>query len=219
MPKRKAKAIESSSFSHEMNESVSDYPTTRPKSSRWKNSLIIAIVVIAALAFKFKNLFIVATVDGKPITRLALERELNSKYSAQTLDNLISEQIILSQARNKGITVDQKDVDAKIKEIDSRLKGKISLNDALKAQGLTPDSFRKQVEIQLTIDKLFDKEASISDKEVEDYIAQNKASLTTATDPAKLRADVYANLRQQKIGDLFDKWFADIKQKVKVVKF
>lgn len=184
-----------------------------------RNLLIIAVLILALLLFKFKNLFVVASVNGKLISRWQLEKELNSKYAAQTLDNLISEQIILSQASQKGISVSSSDIDTNIKQIESRLKGKMSLNNALAAQGMTLDSFRKQVEIQLTIDKMFDKDASVSDKEIDEFITQNKSTLPVSTDPAQLRAQVLTNLRQQKVGDLFDKWFADAKQKAKVVKY
>lgn len=188
-------------------------------SSMWKYIIILLVVVLAVLAFKFKNLFIVATVDGQPITRIEYEKELNSKYGAQVLDNIISEKMILSKAREKGITINQSEIDAKIKEIEDRLKGKISLDEALKAQGLTKDTFQQQIEIQMTIDKMFDKEASVSEKDIDDYISQNKQSLPESTDPAALRVDVRNNLKQQKIGELFDKWFADVKKNSKVQKY
>lgn len=188
-------------------------------SNRVRNIVTIVLIILLVIAFKFKNLIIVASVNGKPITRWQLEQELNSKYGAQTLDNLVGEQIILSEAHKKGVFVSDAEIASKIQEIENRIKGKILLDDALKSQGLNRDSFRKQVEIQLTIDKMFDKEASVSDKDVNDYIEQNQASFSQATDTAKLKSDVYQNLRQQKIGDLFDKWFAGAKKDAKVVKY
>lgn len=206
-------------------ENVVDMPETSltPARSTSNSSLrryiiIIVLVILALLAFRFKNLFIVATVNGKPITRLAFEKELNSKFGEQTLENMISEQIILSEAKNKGVTVEKADVDNKVKEIEERLKGQIALDDALKAQGLTKESFEKQLEVQLIIDKMFDKEATISDKEIDEYLSQNQEALASSTDPAKLREDIYQTLKQQKVGDLFDKWFTEAKQKANIVK-
>lgn len=216
MPKKLKKAKQNDSLGAEL---PKEYIPPKPRSNLGRNLLIIVIILLILAAVKYKNLFVVASVDGKFITRWQLEQELNNKYGAQTLDNLISEQVILSSAAQKGITIPPSDIDNQIKIIESRLSGKITLADALKAQGLTQDDFRKQVEIQLTIDKMFDKEASVSDKEIEDYMTQNKDSLPQASDPAQLRSQVIANLKQQKIGDLFDKWFADAKQKAKVVKY
>jgi len=191
----------------------------RPSWLRYLPLLIILVVILALFAVKYKNLFIVATVNGDPISRLTLEQELNSKYADQTLDSLISEKIILSEAQKKGVTVSQKEIDNRIKEIEDRLKGQISLDDALKAQGFTRDSFQKQLEIQLTIDKMFDSEATVSEKEIDDYLAQNPDMVTSSTDPAKLRTDVKDSLKQQKIGDLFDAWFTQIKSKANVNKW
>lgn len=224
MAKRKTnKSTRVEKITHE--ENVVDMPETSltPARSSSNSSLrryiiIIVLVILALLAFRFKNLFIVATVNGKPITRLAFEKELNSKFGDQTLENMISEQIILSEAKNKGVSVEKADVDSKVKEIEERLKGQIALDDALKAQGLTKESFEKQLEVQLIIDKMFDKEATISDKEIDEYLSQNQEALASSTDPAKLREDIYQTLKQQKVGDLFDKWFTEAKQKANIVK-
>lgn len=224
MAKRKTnKSTKVEKITHE--ENVVDMPETSLTTTRSTSNsslrryiIIIVLVILALLAFRFKNLFIVATVNGKPITRLAFEKELNSKFGEQTLENMISEQIILSEAKNKGVTVEKADVDSKVKEIEERLKGQIALDEALKAQGLTKESFEKQLEVQLIIDKMFDKEATISDKEIDEYLSQNQEALASSTDPAKLREDIYQTLKQQKVGDLFDKWFTEAKQKANIVK-
>ena len=184
-----------------------------------RNILIILLVALILIALKFKNLFIVATVNGKPIDRLSFEQELNNKYGQQTLENMISEQVILSEAEKRNIKVEKDEVDKKIKEIEDRLKGQVSLDEALLAQGLTRESFRKQLEIQIVIDKMFAKDAKITDKEIDEYLAQNQETLASSTDTAKLRTDVKEMLLQQKVGDLFDKWFTEAKKKANVVKF
>ena len=197
-----------------------DYPEpSSPRSQLVRNILIILLVAFVLLALKFKNLFIVATVNGTPITRLNFEQELNNKYGQQTLENMISEQVILSEAQKRNIKVGKDEVDKKIKEIEDRLKGQVSLDEALQAQGLTRESFRKQLEIQIIIDKMFGKDAKVTDKEIDEYLAQNQETLSSSTDPAKLRADVKEMLTQQKVGDLFDKWFTEAKKKANVVKF
>lgn len=225
MPKKRSKRVSPKSLSAKTapalveNMAAANRPSGTMTSSSWKKYLIIIILVLlAALVYKYKNLFVVASVNGKPISRLDLEKELNTKYGSQTLDNLISEQIILDGANKKGVTVSANDINKKIIDIENRLHGQAALNQALAAQGLSMDDFRKQVEIQLTINKLFDKEASVSDKEISDYISQNQSSLSS-TDPAQLKSEALAALQQQKVGDLFDKWFAQEKKQAQVVKF
>lgn len=184
-----------------------------------RNIVLIVILVIALLLWKFKGSFIAAMVNGQPISRWELNNQLSRKFGDQMLENLINERLILASARQKGVLVTNEDIDKKVKEIETRLAGQTSLSEALKAQGLTTEEFRHQLEIQLSIDKMFDKEASISTTDIEDYISKNSQVYKSATDGALVRQEVTDVLKQQKISDLFEKWFTDIKKSASVKKF
>lgn len=184
-----------------------------------KNILLIAILVIIALAWKFKGSFIVAMVNGQPISRWQLNDRLMKKFGDQTLDSVINEGLILAAARKKGISIKQEDVNNKIKQIENRLNGKMTLDDALKAQGLTRDDLHKELEIQLSIEKLFEKEATVSSNEIDDYMKKNSQSFKNATDPGLVNQEVKSMLLQQKTSDLFEKWFEDVRKNAKITKF
>jgi len=200
-----------------------NYPPSKPQTSRsfWskKTVLLIAVLVIFVLFWKFKNLLIVAMVNGQPISRWQLTDQLTKRFGDQMLDNIINERLILAATRQKGIFITNNEIDTQVKDVEKRLEGKMTLNDALKAQGLSKEDFRRQLEIQLSIDKLFDKEASVSAKEIDDYITQNSSTYKNATDPAAVKTEVRDILRQQKIADLFDAWFAQIRKDAKISKF
>lgn len=184
-----------------------------------KNLILIAILILIAVLWKFRSSFIVAMVNGQPISRWQLNDRLSKKFGDQTLDSIINERLILAAARQKGIFVKSEEIDSRVKQIEQRLQGQISLDDALKAQGLTKDDFRKELEIQLSIEKMFDKEATLSAGEVDDYIAKNSQAYKNATDPAQVQEEAKSVLRQQKINDLFEKWFDDIRKNAKITKF
>lgn len=184
-----------------------------------KTIALVVILLIFVLFWKFKNLLIVAVVDGQPIARWHLTDQLVKKFGDQMLDNIISERILAAELRKKGVFIAPTDVDNRIKDVEKRLDGKIALNDALKAQGMSMDDFKRQVEIQLSIDRLFDKEATVSTQEIDDYIAKNSATYKDATDPAALKDEVKSMLRQQKIADLFDTWYSEIRKNAKISKF
>lgn len=183
-----------------------------------KNIIIAVILILVVLVWKFKGYFIVATVNGQPISRFELNDELTNRFGTQTIDSMINERLIMGAARQKGIFISTEEINGRVKQIENRLQGQ-KLADALTAQGLTDSMFRHQLEVQLSIEKLFDKEATVSTKEIDDYISQNAAALKGATDTAALKTDVTANLKQQKISDLFDKWFTDVKKNASVKKF
>lgn len=184
-----------------------------------KNIIIIVLLILAILIWKFKGSFIVATVNGQPISRFELNNQLVRRFGDQTLDNMINERLILAAVRQKGIFISKEDIDTRVKQIEEKLKGSMSLPEALKAQGLTADEFRRQIEIQISINKLFDKEATVATSEVEEYISKNSQAYKTATDPVALREDIKNMLSQQKVGDLFNEWFTDIRNKANIKKF
>lgn len=215
MPKRKTsfakKTVNSSA--------VTDNLQSIPKRISKKNIILVVLLLVFALLWKFRANFIVAMVNGQPISRWQLNDQLVKKFGEQTLESIINERLILASARQKGIFVKSDEIDSRTKEIETRLNGKMSLDDALKAQGLTRDDFKRQLEIQLSIEKMFEKESTISAGEIEDYISNNNQAFKSSTNPAEVRAEVNSMLRQQKINDLFEKWFAEIQKSAKITKF
>lgn len=184
-----------------------------------KNIILLVILILVVVFWKFKGVFIAAMVNGQPISRWQLNNQLQKRFGDQVLDNIINERLILAGARQKGIFITADEIDKRVKEIEGRLKNQMSLNDALKAQGLSMEDFRQQIEIQLSIDKMFDKEATVSSEDVDNYLEKNSDYYKEATDPAKVKEDVLNILRQQKITELFDKWFSEIRESAKVQKY
>ncbi|MCL4339111.1 SurA N-terminal domain-containing protein [Patescibacteria group bacterium] len=185
----------------------------------WKHIILLVILIAGLLLWKFKSAFVVAVVNGQPISRWQLESDLVNKFGSQELDNLINERLILAAARQKGVFVTNNEIDDRIKQVETRLNGQISLADALKAQGMTMDDFKKQIEIQISIDRLFDNEATISAKEIDDYVASNEAAYKDATDPAQVKQDAQTALKQQKVADLFNTWFSNVRKNAQIQKF
>lgn len=212
MPRRKIKSVAKT-------ENITALTQKLPRRISYKNIILIVLFVLIALLWKFRSNFIVAMVNGQPISRWQLDDKLVKRFGDQTLDSIINERLILAAARQKGVFVKSEEIDARSKQIEARLAGKMSLDDALKAQGLTRDDFRQQLEIQISIEKLFDKEATVSSSEIEDYLSKNNQSFKDATDPAQVREEVTNILKQQKVNDLFEKWFADISKNAKITKF
>lgn len=188
------------------------------KKFSWRNIFLFSILVLGLLFWKFKGFFIVATVNGQPISKWQLHRELVKKFGNQVLENIINERLILSATRQQGIFVTEGEIKERIKSIEHRLVN-TSLDEALKLQGLTREDFKRQVEIQIAIEKLFDKEATVSTQEINDYLTKNREKYKSATNPAMLRLEVEGILRQQKITDLFEKWFTEVRKNAKVKKY
>lgn len=198
--------------------SVSEKPAFSARSQLLnpKNLIIIGLLVLVVVLWKFKGYFIAATINGAPISRFELNNQLTRRFGQQTLENLINERLILSAARQKGIFITSDEIAGRVKQVEERLAGQTTLVEALKAQGLTDSMFKRQIEIQISIEKMFEKDATVSAKDIDDYVKNNSAFYKESTDPAKVRTEVEANLKQQKISELFDPWFAEIRKNASV---
>ena len=67
--------------------------------------IIAAIIALGALAYIYKGLLIVATVNGSPISRLAIIQKLEKASGKNLLDSLITEKLVQNVAKIKGIVI------------------------------------------------------------------------------------------------------------------
>ena len=139
-----------------------------------KNLIIIGILFLVLVFWLLRKYYIVATVNGQPVSRFELNSRLNSQFSDSVLDQLINERLILGAARQEGIFITADEIESRVKKIEENLGGKMSLNEALSMQGLDTTTFRRQLELQLSIEKLFDKQTSVSSTDIEKYLENNK---------------------------------------------
>lgn len=181
-----------------------------------KNFYIILIIAgLLTLAIYKKDWFIAATVNSSPITNLELQIRLNQQFRTQTLNQLINEKIILNEAAKNKAIVTEAEVNKKISEIETSVGGAEGLDALLSQQGQTRQSIRQQIKLQLTIEKLYDKEATVSAEEVNQFVEQNSSQLR-ATDSAGQQKEAYDAIKNQKLSQIFSQKFQDLRQKAKI---
>lgn len=222
--KKKKRIIKMDEFStfktpDDVSENYLQGKSTRNSYLTKKNIILLVILLLIILVWKFKGYFVAALVNGQPISRFELNDRMTRQFGDQTLDNIINERLILSAARQKGVFITSDEIKTREKQIEGRLDGKMSLSEALSAQGMTEDMFKKQLEVQISLEKLFGKEATVSAKEIDDYISKNSQDYKSATDPAAVQEEVKSILVQQKSSELFDNWFSDIRKNADIKKF
>jgi hypothetical protein len=178
---------------------------------------ILVLVVLGMAAMRYKSLFVVAMVDGKPILRSELNSRLMAQYGSQALEGLIGERLIFENGQKQKITVADKEIEDRIVEIEKSLGG-MKLDEALKMQGMTRSDFVSRQKIQLTIDKMFSKDISVSAVEVDEYIKNNSMYLT-ATESAQKAIEAEKAVRNSKIEQKFMEWFNKAKEEAKVNRF
>lgn len=194
----------------------------------FKSSKTFYIVLIIAglllLAIYKKDWFIAATVNGSPVANLELQMRLNQGFRAQTLNQLINEKIILNEAVKNNVAVSDVEINKKIAEIETSVGGTQALDTLLSQQGQTRAAVRQQIKLQLTIEKLYAQEATVSAEEVTKFIAQNKQSLPSgdgkdqlsASESAKLEKEAYDAIKNQKLTQIFSQKFQELRTKAKI---
>jgi peptidyl-prolyl cis-trans isomerase SurA len=97
----------------------------------------------------------------------------------EILRSMIQEEIMLQRAEKLGLMATDADVDAKLNELRAPYTSE-EFQKQLNAKKMTVDDLKTQIRRQLSVDKLFNKEItariSISDKDVQEYYAANKAA-------------------------------------------
>lgn len=177
--------------------------------------IVIAVAVLAILGFYKKNWIIAASVNGSPITFLEVLGRLNQDFKTQALDQLINEKIILDEAKKKNVQVNRQEVGDKISEIEGQFGGAAGLNSILSQQGQTRKSLEEQIKIQLTMEKLYASEATVSSDEVDSFVKESSA-LLQSTDSAKQKEEAQNTLKQQKLSQIFAQKFQELKQQANI---
>lgn len=183
-----------------------------------KNLVIpVIIVIIVILLGVFKNQFIVATVNGQPITRLQLISQLEKKDGKTVLSSMVTEQLILQEAAKRKVTVSDKDVSAQIATIEKSVSSQgENLDTLLAQQNMTRSDLNGQIKIQLLLKKMVGSNITVSDKDISDYMDQNKDSMPAGTDQAALKTQVKQQLEQQKLNDAIQKFVSNLQSKAKI---
>lgn len=180
----------------------------------------LAVIILAGLIYFFRGFFVAATVNGEVIPRWTLNQKMEKQVGESTLNDLITKKLILQEMKKNGVAVTDEDVQAEIKKIEDALKEQgRTLGEALLTQGITREELDEQLRIQKMIEKLFEKDAVVSDEEVEKYLTDNADVLPTEEEPEVLRTQVKEQLRQQKLTEKFQAWLQELQTKATINRF
>jgi parvulin-like peptidyl-prolyl isomerase len=141
---------------------------------------------------------IVAVVNGDIVTEAELDIFMKmavmdqdhdlkiddpKELKKQSLDRLIEDRLILQEAKNKQLKVDDSQIEDRIRDIKRRAGSELAFEEALKNQGITLSDLRERLKNQFLIYSLIQKEvrnkAQVSPKEVTEYFEQHASDFVT----------------------------------------
>ncbi len=190
--------------------------------------IIAALVIIAliGLLVYYRRLFVVAIVNGQPITRLSYIQETEGVYlqdqrvtaGKQALNQLVTKTLLYQEAARRHMSVSDKEVNDEVANTRKMLeKQNQKLEEVLALQGDSLPAYEDRIRTQKLIKKLIGN-VTVSDKEVDDYIKQNEANLQGLTGD-DLKNQVKQTLESQKSNEKLQALIQSLQQKAKVTYF
>lgn len=180
--------------------------------------LFFVLIALVSIGYLFKEKFVAAIVNGKPILSYQLNQRLISTYGKETLENIIVEKLIKDEAKNKGVTVSQADIDSEIAKLEKSLGNGMKIEDALKLQGVTLAEFKDQLTLRLQVNKILEKEITVSSDEIDKYLKDN-AKTIVATSESERKDEAKQKLIEQKLSDRVQTWVSELLAKAKITRF
>lgn len=184
------------------------------KSSKTTYLIILGIGLLIFVVVK-RNWFIAASVNNSPISNIELQQRLNDQYRSQVLNRMITEKIILDEAKKNAVIVRSNEIDKRFNDVANSFGGVTALEGLLAQDGQTVDGFKNQVKLQLVVEKLYEKEATISAEELNQFLTQSKDQLQS-TDSAEQTKEALDILKQQKISKIFNDKFPQLKSAAQI---
>jgi hypothetical protein len=159
---------------------------------------LLILVLIFILAFLLRPFFVAATVNGSPISRLAVIHKLEKASGKDVLNAMITQKLISDAAAKANVVVTPDEINTEIKRITDLLaKQGGTLDQALSQRGLTLDELKSQIITEKQVEKLVGDKATVTDADVDTYIVTNKLNISKEQ-LASARAQIMDQLKQQK---------------------
>ncbi|OGK31268.1 hypothetical protein A3F29_04630 [Candidatus Roizmanbacteria bacterium RIFCSPHIGHO2_12_FULL_33_9] len=196
------------------------------KSAKWQGFIdkqlifILGLILVLGLLYSYKSQFIVATVNGQPISRIALVKELESQGKSLAVDSLISKELIFQEAKRRKISVPQKDLNKAINEVEKSFQANNqTLDNFLDQQNITYKDFLQQVRLQLIMEKLLSGKVEVTDEQINKYLEENQEFFPEGISEEQLRNSALEQLKQIELNAQVQKLLDELRKNAKVKYF
>ncbi|MCM3692518.1 peptidylprolyl isomerase [Neobacillus niacini] len=140
--------------------------------------LILAIGVFLSLALPKDKA--IAKINGDSISKDELYDVMVKQYGAATVEQLIADKIVASEAKKQKITISDEDLNKEVDKLKESYGGEEVFNQVLASNNTTVDVLKEDLKNYLTMRKLIEPQIKITDEELKTYFDENKDSLGEA---------------------------------------
>jgi len=178
----------------------------------------LVILAIASALFLYLRFCVVATVNGRPITRLSYYRTLEKMDQKQVLKQMANEVLIKQEAKKKGISIEKSIIDTEIASVEAQLKAQgQTLESALSSEGMTRADLEDQIRLQKIVEKLANPDLEITKTQIDEYLSKNKSFLPTDYTQDQLEELAKTQLTTEIKNKAINSWFVEIQKDAKII--
>lgn len=183
-------------------------------------SIALGLLVILGVLFLLKNWFVAAIVNGQPIWRYSVVSSLEKKGGKQELNSLITNQLILQEAKKKGVSITDEELQKEIKSIEQKVSASgQNIDQLLAMRGMTRKDLEDQIRMGKLGEKLVDKKITVTDNEVADYIEKNKAAFPDGDPDDATKTQIKQQLIQDKLNAEYNTFLENLQKSAKIQYF
>ena len=143
--------------------------------------LVSAAAVLLFYYGNNNNSEVLATVNGEEITRNELYDAMFTNGGKEILERLITNRLILQEAKKLKISVSEEDIDTEIgKVIKENFYGAEDyFYQALEQYGITEDALRDDLKIELLLRKIVRDQITVTEEDTREYFIENRYLFNT----------------------------------------
>ncbi len=181
-------------------------------------SIITALLIIAGIYYG-KGLIVAASVDNQLIGRLEVIKELETRSGQAALKSMINQRLIDNEAKARGVSVSQDEVNAEIKTVEDGLVAQgMSLEAALAGESMTHADLEEQVIARKKVEKILGDRVTVADAEIDQYIKDNKMTLEKGKE-AEQKEQLKQQVQNSKLSAEAPKLLEELTAKAKIKYF
>lgn len=196
----------------------------RYKSDKFLKGVVLALIFVFSFALVdllvqyLNNSYSIAIVNGVRVTRGEYLDRLEKTYGITTAQNLVQEELVRQGAAKDGVTVTTEDVQNRLNEYYNENGGKDAVLATLKANNVTEEDVRGQIQVGLLLEKTLSKKVTYTDAQLEDFFKQYK-SVIYGTEKVKFedkKEDIKQYYVNKEVQNLKDGWLSTLETEAKI---
>lgn len=178
---------------------------------------IIVLIVIVAAVYAYFRYGIVATVNGRPISRFSYWQNLEKVDKKQTIKQMANEALVFQAAAKNKIVIEKSVIESEIASVEAQIKAQgQTLESALAAEGLTRTDLEDQIRIQKMVEQMAKPNLEITQAQIDAFILKNKALIPTTYTKEQLQTLAKTQLISEVKNEAIDAWFKELQKTAKI---